>query len=394
MLILILRGERVSKKVFCVALLVLFVYGSFALNMEELPFSYESLTVNAEYDPLIVVANITLGKRPYCVAANNETNRVYIGVDNGLIVVDGETDLVLAEIPLSNDAVALEVNPLTNRVYVGVYGDNVTVIDGATNLKVGEIPERLYDSYELAVNPITNLVYVGDWTTIAGQFDSVRVYDGGNFQSVTSVALGDTGYIERVGVAVNPSNNRVYALWTGNNSLFLIDGSTHMVTNNVVPSYFSRTAIINSYTSYVYVGTAILNGETLEEVTPGLANVIRAADPVHNLVYTVSSPSNLSRLDGSTHISIDSLKLHWSFSSLYDMVAVNTATSKVYITNYSGNETVVVSAGAPVIPEFPSDHMIPFLLVATLTGLVICKRKLRKSRSMDFAKAVKLGKGK
>ena len=76
------------------------------------------------------------------------------------------------------------------------------------------------------------------------------------------------------------------------------------------------------------------------------------------------------------------------------MVAVNTATSKVYITNYSGNETVVVSAGAPVIPEFPSDHMIPFLLVATLTGLVICKRKLRKSRNMDFAKTVKLRKGK
>jgi DNA-binding beta-propeller fold protein YncE len=381
-----------SKKVFCVALLALFV--SFALNVEELPFSYKRLTVNAEYDPMTVVANITLGKRPYCVAANNETNRVYVGVDNGLIVVDGETDLVLAEIPLSDDAVALEVNPSTNRIYAGVYGENVTVIDGATNLKVGEIPERLYNSYELAVNPITNLVYVGDWTTIAGQVDSVRVYDGENFQSVTSVALGDTGIIERVGVAVNPSNNKVYATWTGNTSLFLIDGNTHLVTNNVVPSYFSRTTIINSYTNYVYVGTAILNGETLEEVTPTLANVIRAADPLHNLVYTVSSLSNLSRLDGSTHGSIDSLKLHWSFSSIYDMVAVNTATSKVYITNYYGNETVVVSAGAPVIPEFPSDHMIPFLLVATLTGLVICKRKLRKSRSMDFAKTVKLRKGK
>ena len=145
--------------------------------------------------------------------------------------------------------------------------------------------------------------------------DSVRVYNGENFQFVTSVALGIATYIERVGVTVNPNINKVYATWSGNNSLYMIDGNTHAITENVGPSSFSRTVMVNSYTNYVYVGSAVLNGETLEQVTSGYTGEIKAIDPIHNLLYTVSSYENLCRLDGSTHGVIDSLKLHWTFSS-------------------------------------------------------------------------------
>jgi hypothetical protein len=157
------------------------------------------------------------------------------------------------------------------------------------------------------------------------------------------VALGISTIIERVSVAVNPDTNKVYAMWTGNNSLFMIDGNTHHITKNVIPSYVSRTVMVNSYTNYVYVGKAVLNGETLEQVTPDLTDEIKAVDPVHNLLYTFSGNTNLSRLDGSTHGLIDSLKLHWTFFSIYDRAAVNPATSKIYITNYSGNQTCVVA---------------------------------------------------
>jgi len=342
-----------SKKFFGIILFTLFVFSSSAINAQELFISYKYLTVNAAYDPMIVVANITLGKHPYCIATNNETNRIYVGVDGGLVVLNGETDQVLAEIPLGDDVVALAVNPLTNRIYAGIYGKNVTVIDGATNLKVGAIPQGLYNSRELAVNPVTNLVYIGDWTVVVGQADSVRVYNGENFQYVTSVALGISTYIERVGVTVNPNTNKVYATWSGNDNLYMIDGYTHTITENVYPSSFSTTVTVNSYTNYVYVGNAVLNGDTLEQVTSGYTGEIKAIDPVHNLLYTVSNYENLCRLNGSTHGVIDSLKLHWTFSSTYDRIAVNPTTFKIYITNYYGNETCVVSAGTPAPDTTP-----------------------------------------
>ena len=338
-----------SKKIFYVMFLTLFVLSSLAFNAQELGISDRCLTANASYDPLTVIANITLGKHPYCIATNEETNRVYVGVEGGILVINGQSDQIIAEIPLGDDVEALAVNSLTNRIYAGIFGENVAVIDGATNLKLGEIPENLYNSYELAVNPVTNRVYAADWTTLVGVTDKVRVYNGENFQFVASVDLGIATYVERVGVAVNPNTNKVYAMWTGNNSLFMIDGITNLITKSVVPSFASETVMVNPYTNYVYVGTAILNGETLEPVTPSLTGEIKAIDPVHNLLYTVSGNTNLSRLDGSTHDLIDSLKLHWSFGiwSNFDRVAVNPTTSKIYITHYDGNETCVVSTGTP-----------------------------------------------
>ncbi len=392
-----------SKRSFWVIFLVLFVFSLFEFNAHGLSISYENLSVNAAYDPMTAIANITLGKHPHCVATNDATNRVYVGVDGGLMVINGETDQVIAEIPLGYDVVALAVNPLTNRIYAAIYGKNVTVFDGSSNLKVGSISEGLYYSYELAINPVTTLVYVADWSTFVGVPDYVRVYNGENFQSVTSVALGISANFERVGVAVNPNTNKVYATWTGNDSLFMMDGNTHLITKNVIPSYASEIVMVNSNTNRVYVGPAALNGESLEQITPSLNGEIKAVDPVHNLLYTVSGSNNFSRLDGSTHGLIDSLKLHWSFYSYYDRAAVNSASSKIYITNYSGNQTCVVSAGVlpqptpsptpsptatptpvptstPVIPEFPSYIAMPLLMVSILAGLIICKRKQRQNK--------------
>jgi len=303
-------------------LLTLFIISSFSFNAQELATTENYLIAHASYDPLTVIANITLGKHPYCIAINHETNRVYVGVEGGLLVINGETDQVIAEIPLGNNVEALAVNPLTNRIYAGT-SQNVTVIDGATNLKVGEIPQGLYNSYELAVNPVTNLVYIGDWSVWMGVADTVRVFNGENFGLVTSVDLGVAEFVERVGVAVNPNTNKVYATWSANNSLFLIDGNTHLITKNVIPSYFSQTVMVNPFTNNVYVGNAVLNGETLDEVTPGLTNIIKAIDPTNNLLYTVYSSNNtLYRLNGSTHGLIDSLKLPWLPFSFYDRMAV------------------------------------------------------------------------
>jgi DNA-binding beta-propeller fold protein YncE len=335
-----------SKIIFCVIALALFASSSFELSAQELTISDENMMANASYESLEAIANITLGKQPYCIAVNDETNRVYVGVDGGLMVINGETDEVIAEIPLSDDVIALAVNPQTNRIYAGVYGEkNVTVINGATNLIVGTIPEHLYGSRNLAANPITNRVYIGYEAVLMGYYDRVIVYDGENLQFVISVQLGLSSYYEEVGVAVNPNTNIVYATWTGNSSLYMIDGNTHAITNNVRPSSFTYAVMVNSYTNYVYIGDEVLNGETLEQVTSDYTGKIKAIDPIHNLLYTTES-RDLYRLNGTTHTVIDSLELHWWISSYSDPVAVNPKTSKIYIVNSQENQTCVVSAGA------------------------------------------------
>jgi DNA-binding beta-propeller fold protein YncE len=213
-------------------LIFVLFFSSIAISAKELAIFDNHLNAYAAYDPLTIIANITLGKNPYSIAVNEATNRIYVGVDGGLMVINGETDQVIAEIPLGDDVVALAVNPITNRIYAGIYGKNITVIDGATNLKVGEIPEGLYNNYELAVNPNTNLVYVGEWTVWVGEADGVLVYNGENFEQIASVALGVSSHIERVGVTVNPNSNRIYATWSGNSSLYMIDGNTHTITKD------------------------------------------------------------------------------------------------------------------------------------------------------------------
>ena len=52
-------------------------------------------------------------------------------------------------------------------------------------------------------------------------------------------------------------------------------------------SYYTESVLVNPDTNRVYVGTAILNGETLEEITPSLTNTVKAIDPTNNFLYTV-----------------------------------------------------------------------------------------------------------
>ena len=79
----------------------------------------------ATVDPLQqeIVTTIMLDKKPECIAVNEETNRVYVGVEDGLIVIDGESNEVEAHIPLEAKVIGLAINPQTNRIYAVVYGE-------------------------------------------------------------------------------------------------------------------------------------------------------------------------------------------------------------------------------------------------------------------------------
>jgi DNA-binding beta-propeller fold protein YncE len=312
--------------------------------------------VSENSDGLAVIANITLGdKDPGTIAIDEVANRVYVEVDTGLVVIDGETDKVVAEIPLTDSVLDLEVNPKTNRIYVleqGLVGNEVIVIDGATHLKVGQIesPYRC-DITSIAVNPVANLIYLGFVTQTLGEYDQVQVYNGESLTLSTTVNIPGSGVhveVERVDLSVNPNINKIYALWSGDDSLYLINGDTYTITKTVQLSIY--LPIINPYTNYLYVvgegsGYLVLNGETLEEVTSVDFGTLKAIDQIHNFLYTteygedVYFGDRLYRIDGTTQRIIDSLLLP---EHVWEM-AMNPKTSKIYISPYGiGNISIIV----------------------------------------------------
>lgn len=330
-------------------------------------------TADESYNLLQIIANITLDKEPLSIAVNEETNRVYVGVEGGIELVDGEIDEVVAEILPGSKVVALAVNPQSNLIYAGVYGEKIVVINGTTNLVLGEIPEGVYNSYEIAVDPISNLVYVADRTVVMGEYDRAQVYGGENLTLLTSVDIPGSNehpYIEHVGVSVNPETSTIYATWSGNNTLHVIDGDTHEITRTISPSSFSRNVMVNLYTGYVYVGKAVLDGDTLEEVTSDYHGDLRAINDIDNLLYTTKS-NDLYVLNDTTHGIIASLELHWWISSYSDPVTVNSKTGKIYIINHGDNQVSVI------IPEFPAIISILLILIISTVSIIFRKRTVQ-----------------
>jgi len=327
--------------------------------------------VRATVGPLQIVTTITLDKTPNCIAVNEETNQVYVGTENGLLIIDGTTDTVVTEILPDTDVRNIAINPQTNRIYVADYPNQIVVIDSTTNQPVGEIPEYAYNSEDLAINPVTNLIYIEDRGLFVGDYDCVVVYDGETNTEVTRVNMPGSnvhGYVENVGLAVNPETNLVYATWSGNNSLCVIDGSTHEILETVSPSSFSREISVNTYTNYVYVGDAVLDGDTLVEVLSDYDGTVEAVDPVNNLLYTADY-HNLYVLNGTTHEIVTSLELEWWFSSYFDYVGVNCETDKVYLVNSDDNEIPVV-----LIPEFHA-LISTMLILSVLAGAFFLYRR-------------------
>jgi DNA-binding beta-propeller fold protein YncE len=318
---------------------------------------------------LEVVTTITLDKEPFCIAVNEETNRVYVGVDRGLIVLDGETDEVVEEIPMEMDEVVeetfgdvvfaidvLAINPQTNRMFAS-WGGQVSVFDGVTNKEVGEIPclgaDELTspeESYAFALNPTTNLVYIADRTIYKDRYDRVLVYDAETGELVTSVNIPGSNeilYEEYVGVAVNSETNRVYVTYSVMASIYVIDGNTHKIIKSrencfSIP-YGDQMVdtLINPNTNIIYfIGhREKIDGETLESIGESYQGYLRAVDTQNNLLYTTSS-EELYVLDGTTHERLASLELGWSVSM--HEVAVNSKTDKVYLVNRSDKEISVV----------------------------------------------------
>jgi DNA-binding beta-propeller fold protein YncE len=150
--------------------------------------------------------------RPWRVAANTVTHRIYALSEGGniqgqgaLSVVDADTDRVVGGIATQWEINGMAVNESTNRIYLSTSSGSdenhltpaAVVIDGANNQVIGTYPTRLGTRF--AVDPVTGRLF-----TLT--FSTVDVYDGTSLALLASMPLQNQGN----NLAVNPTNRTLY----------------------------------------------------------------------------------------------------------------------------------------------------------------------------------------
>ena len=102
-------------------------------------------------------AGHAVGARARAIAVNPNTNKVYMGFSNEVIVMDGASE-AMTFIPAPGPVVSIGVNRTANKVYAATSSGALLVIDGATS--AGTTIAVPAGARDVAINPITNRAYV------------------------------------------------------------------------------------------------------------------------------------------------------------------------------------------------------------------------------------------
>lgn len=302
--------------------------------------------------PQSITATVSTVGRPYGLAINRTTNKIYVSQHApaclvscppaiAASVIDGTTHAVTTvQKPTGAGTAlpaALAVNESTNKIYVANSGGTV-VIDGATNAttlvvdpnaKGGGGGGLAFPSgfpAGLAVNSSTNKIYVAN----AG--GNVTVIDGAT-NSTTTVTDPNAKGMVPTALAVNPVTNKIYVVnttpnpgpgGTGPGNVTVIDGATNSTTTVTDPNAFDPVGVaVNTITNKIYVANL---GNFPSGPNHGNLTVI---DGATNATTTITDPNALSP----------------GYNSQGLAVAVNSTTNRIYVVN-GGSDNVTVIDGA------------------------------------------------
>jgi DNA-binding beta-propeller fold protein YncE len=157
-------------------------------------FNAQVMLVVYDADTELPITNIDLGvfssASLFGIAANPVTGRVYISLENGVVIVDGNTNTKVRVVGSVVGQIA--INRRTNKIYVVsanilALGGGVKVINGATDSLETTVPIPDSDDFAagLDVDDVTNRVY------LAHGSGRVTAYDANNnYQLLGQIDLG------------------------------------------------------------------------------------------------------------------------------------------------------------------------------------------------------------
>jgi len=231
-----------------------------------------------------IVLPDTLGwlDHPWSLGYNTLNNRVYVGCDSGVLVIDGATNQRLACIKTGGRMFAFCYNPQSNKVYSASQRDSsVTVIDCVRDVVVATLRAG-QDPQALCYNSIDNKVYcashwTGDVTVIDGAGDSV-------ITTVPGIALA-------VALSYDPEYNKVYCAGGydgGGNTVTVIDGATDSVVATITVGAGPRGFCMNPAQDRVYVANSSSSSiSVIHTSPPGIEESFRLAVPNSKPAATV-----------------------------------------------------------------------------------------------------------
>ena len=328
--------------------LVLLVLGPFA----------EGAGAAVRLQAQVLTTTVTVGGVPSALAVDELTNKVYVLDGNNVAVIDGATNtaVTLAD-PNAVSPQAIAVNTLTKKVYVAnSSSNNVTVIDEVTGTVTTVKDPNAVFPVALAVNPTTNKVYIANF-----QSNNVTVIDGAT-NAATTIAV-DRGPNS---IAVNPMTNKVYvatefySLMVNFGEMQVIDGATNSVSTIAGGQGWDSFAVDQS-TNMIYAAerppddtversyrVLVIDGATdaTSSVDVGANPFAVELNPLTNMIYVGSEGENrVQELGGDTVTAIDGTTDATSTIAVGNRVAalaVNPVTNRIFVANNGSNNVTVI----------------------------------------------------
>ena len=221
----------------------------------------------------------------------------------------------------------------------------------------------------MAVNQTTNMIYIDDVNV-----GTLTVING----ATNTASTITTGVPNTTDVAVNPTTNKIYALYGGSQastltgivitpgSVVVINGATNNVSATIALPALASHMAVNPVTNQIYVSTlsAIGNGAVATVVTiDGSTNTVTATtsipapnlvsslavDTTRNLIYVmnVNEPgnANLSVIDGAANAIKATIPVGYNDT----LLALNETTNTVYVPDQHGNQIYVINGATDTV---------------------------------------------
>jgi len=152
-----------------------------------------------------------------------------------------------------------------------------------------------------------------------------------------------------VGIAVNPSTNKVYVVNEYSNTVSVIDTRTDKVRSTISLGNFPYGIDINPLNNRIYVtnrgsnSVSVLDGSVdtkLHDITVGKSPVGIAVNPTANWIYVTNlDDGTMSVIDGITNEVINTIPVG---KTPYG-IAVNPLSNKIYVTDIITNTVIVIN---------------------------------------------------
>jgi YVTN family beta-propeller protein len=196
----------------------------------------------------------------------------------------------------------------------------------------------------IAVNPSTNKVYV-----VNEYSNTVSVIDTDTDTVKSTINLGNFPY----GIDINPLNNRIYITNRGSNTVSVLDGSVDTKLDDITVGKSPVGIAVNPSANWIYVtnlddGTvSVIDGITndvIETVSVGKTPYGIAVNPLSNQIYVTDIITNtVTVIDGETNEITVKIPVGKKPTGLaIDIPDRKGEDNKLYVANYDSDSVSVI----------------------------------------------------